>query len=453
MKLLSAVVRWSLGLTALFPLAYAAKEKDCALASTGVYVATSSDAEFIDGVGYLRWVQVHWFGIDDFQAGDAIGLWREDPAVSPESVVEKQNVSSSEGMFMTQERWNGSQVPAAGDLLEDSCLPYWAGYLRDGVVLHSSCLMMRPHWMSSMKSEISSRRISEVALPGAHDAGSAGHFATLIGSLVGRWTFTQDEHFWQQLVFGIRYVDVRIAYYNSTTEKFYVNHGDVRIAPLQVYIDDIADFMSQSDEIVIFDVHSLEHGFSGYPEREEELILLLESSFRDWIIPRSFAPNPTLSELWENNVRLVVTYPDPTASPLLWDNVHHLWGDVNELEALKNFMYEEIPKQAGEGYLWSAMTEFTPTPLDVAIDRWGGLRGAAKITNSPVTTWFRNDWWNMVNIVSMDFFLSSDIVSVAVQANEMRLRCAERREAVRVTNSSIPVEEETFPEVDDLSLM
>lgn len=429
MRWLTAAIRVCLGVTAFCQLTRVVSGKDCAMESSGVYLTISSHAEFYEDTGYLRWVEAHWFGMTDFQAGDLIGVWREDPSTSNETLIEQHEVLTSDGMVVIQERWNGSLVPSVVGSLEDSCLPYWAGYVRDGVVLQSSCLMVRPHWMAGMKAELSAMKISETALPGVHDAGASGHFATIVGSLVGRWTFTQDENFWQQLVFGARYMDVRIAYYPSTEEKLFINHGEIRIAPLQLYIDNVVEFMSQTEEIVIFDIHELSVGFNGYPERHEELISVLEENFHLWMVPKSLSPNPTLGELWDSGTRLIVTYPssEGSASPYLWNAVHHLWGNVDNLEDLKSYMDNGIPEQSGRGSLWSAMTEFTPSALDVAMDRWGGLRGAAAITNPPVTGWLRNDWWDMVNIVSMDFFLSSDVVSVAIEANKKRLECSSRR--------------------------
>ncbi|KAG7160236.1 PI-PLC X domain-containing protein 1-like 2 [Homarus americanus] len=407
-----------------FTLTHAAQLKECRLQEAGVYVTISAEAIFVNNdTTALRWVEVNWYGVSDAQEGDWVGLWDHDPAGSLDDSLIQEIVSGADGVLRTSETWDDSLIPSSLENTTDSCLPYWAGYVRNGALLHSACLMLRPHWLSTQRPHLSATRLTKVAIPGTHDAGASGYFGlAIIGSLVGRWTFTQDQSLWQQLVLGVRYMDMRIAYYPNTVEKFFVNHDQVRIAPLQPYIDNVVAFMTQTEEIVIFDIHKLPHGFDGYPERHQELIALLEFSFQEWMAPKNLGPDPTMGELWESGSRLIVTYPssEGSLSPYLWNNVYHLWGDVNTLGDLEAYLYKGIPQQTDRGSLWSVMAEFTPTAIDVAFNHWGGLRGAATITNTPVTCWFRQDWWDQVNIVAMDYIPASDVVSVAVEANKLR---------------------------------
>lgn len=394
-----------------------------------MYIAVTSEAEKVNDE-YLRWLEAHWFGMVDVEDGDWVGLWSHDPEEGLDAPLGEYSVSTTDGSFRTGQRWNGSLIPDDLTGTQDMCLPYWVGYVSKGMLTHSSCLMIRPHWLSGLRASLMDTRLSKVVLPGSHDAGASGHFGlAIIGDLVGRWTFTQDESLWQQLVLGSRYLDIRIAYYNNTQEKFFINHGEVRIAPLQGYLDNVASFMEQTEEIVIFDIHGLQLGFDGHPERHEELIKLLESNFQKWMVPKSLSPDPTLGEIWTSGSRLIVTYPssEASASPYFWNNVYHLWGDVNEVEDLEAFLYTSVPQQVNRGSLWSSMAELTPTVLDVTLDRWGGLRGAAAVTNTPVTQWVREDLWDQVNIVAMDFLPASDVVAIAIEANKLKTECVGKK--------------------------
>ncbi|XP_037788494.1 uncharacterized protein LOC119583837 [Penaeus monodon] len=405
------------------------KKTKCGFESKGVYIAVTSEAEKVNDE-YLRWLEAHWFGMVDVEDGDWVGLWSHDPEEGLDAPLGEYSVSTTDGSFRTGQRWNGSLIPDDLTGTQDMCLPYWVGYVNKGMLTHSSCLMIRPHWLSGLRASLMDTRLSKVVLPGSHDAGASGHFGlAIIGDLVGRWTFTQDESLWQQLVLGSRYLDIRIAYYNNTQEKFFINHGEVRIAPLQGYLDNVASFMEQTEEIVIFDIHGLQLGFDGHPERHEELIKLLESNFQKWMVPKSLSPDPTLGEIWTSGSRLIVTYPssEASASPYFWNNVYHLWGDVNEVEDLEAFLYTSVPQQVNRGSLWSSMAELTPTVLDVTLDRWGGLRGAAAVTNTPVTQWVREDLWDQVNIVAMDFLPASDVVAIAIEANKLKTECVGKK--------------------------
>lgn len=427
-------VVWTAALVCLLagmaPLARAIQVTECSLPTSGVFVSISSELEVV-GNKSLRYLVINWFGIS-VQQGDYLELVYTDTGEVLTKLTEFE-LNESDGWFLSNVTWDGSLIPNNLEDIAESCLPYKANYVHNNNFLYSSCLMIQPHWMQTLKTDLWDTRLTKVVIPGTHDAGATAHFtATGAENVVYRWTFTQDESFWEQLVMGVRYLDMRISYYNNTEEKFYVNHGEIVIAPLRRYIDDVVNFINQTEEIVIFDIHSLEHGFSGHPERQQALIALIESSFGLWMTPRALEPNPTMSELWKNGYRLIVTFPSSeiSSSQFLWHPVHHLWGNVNNLEDLEAYLYTGIPQQMNRGSLWSAMAEFTPSATDVVLNKWKGLRGAAKITNFPVTNWLRQDWWDQVNIIAMDFLPLSDVAFIAVEANKLRKLCPEGKKSV-----------------------
>lgn len=417
-------------LAGMIPLAHTIQVTECSLPVSGVFVSISSDLESVDNE-ILRCLVINWFGIN-VQKGDYLDLVH----TGTEEVLTRlimTELNETDGWFRSNVTWDGSLIPNNLEDTAESCLPYKAKYVRNNNVLYSSCLMLRSNWMQLLKADLWDTRLTKVVIPGTHDTGATAFFSsTSAENIVGRWTFTQDESLWQQLVIGARYLDMRISYYNKTEEKFFVNHGEIIIAPLQKYIDDVVNFMNQTEEIVIFDVHSLVHGINGFPERHQELITLLESSFGRWMAPRDLGLDPTMSELWKNGKRLIVTYPSSEASTsqFLWDPVYHLWGNVNNMEDLEEYLYTRIPQQMNRGSLWSAMAQFTPSATDVVLNKWDGLRGAAMLTNYPVTSWLRVDWWDQVNIIAMDFLPFSDVVYVAVEANKLRKLCSESRNSV-----------------------
>ncbi|CAL4159565.1 unnamed protein product [Meganyctiphanes norvegica] len=404
-----------------------ANTKDCSIASSGAYIAISSEAEAIDDSHFLRWIEVKWFGLTELQEDYSVGLWTDNPSIDipPISWI---HVESESGSLRTTERWDGSLLPNKTNPIGmgNYCLPYWAGVSKGGVIVYTSCLRLNPFWLSELSGdELGSVKLADVLLPGTHDAGASGKFGlSILGEVVGRWTFTQDESLWEQLILGSRYLDIRISYYNNTQEKFFINHADIRIAPLIDYVHDVAAFMRSTMEIVIFDIHRLPVGFD-HPDRYLELINFLYLHLGRWMTPRSLYPNPTLGEIWDSGRRLIVTFPSGYASdhPYLWNQVHHAWPNTNNLDDLKSRLDNFISDNSGSTSLWSAMAEFTPSALDVAVDHWHGLRGAAEITNLPVTKWLRESWWKMANIVAMDYLPASGVVEAAIEANMARLSC------------------------------
>ena len=70
-----------------------------------------------------------------------------------------------------------------------------------------------------------------------------------------KFSLNQDEDVWSQLLYGIRYLDLRVGYYKLTPEKFWVVHDFVKLNPLYEVINDIRRFLSSTKEVVIMDFH------------------------------------------------------------------------------------------------------------------------------------------------------------------------------------------------------
>jgi len=82
-----------------------------------------------------------------------------------------------------------------------------------GQVLASNCLRLEPTWMGDLPG-LGDQIIKEVFIPGTHDAGAYSNYDPILGdTLLIKYTITQDEDLLAQLIRGIRYLDIRIAYY------------------------------------------------------------------------------------------------------------------------------------------------------------------------------------------------------------------------------------------------
>lgn len=63
-----------------------------------------------------------------------------------------------------------------------------------------------------------------------------------------------------QLMHGVRYLDIRVGYYRATDPQFWVNHGISRQQPLSKILREVRDFVLETNEIVIFDVQEFPVG-------------------------------------------------------------------------------------------------------------------------------------------------------------------------------------------------
>ena len=299
-----------------------------------------------------------------------------DPLLDVSDILEKIPVyESAEGRVLSNVKFNSSTFPTViNDTIDGECLPYHVAYLRDGDILFNDCLKIHPNWMSERASVLEEVHLTSVILPGVHDAGAGTPYKEwapdgFVEDVVAKWTFTQDTDMWTQLVCGVRYFDMRLSYYPNGEYSFYVNHGDVRIAPLEPYLMALENFLESTEEIVIFDIHSLEHNFDDYLEAKLGLNELISSYVGRFMLSAFYAPNPTLKTIWNSGKRLIVTYPSGSKpSNYYWDSVAHVYPNTNDLEYLLDFFNTNIPLNANRSTMWSCMSEFTETALDVAMN-------------------------------------------------------------------------------------
>ena len=89
------------------------------------------------------------------------------------------------------------------------------------------------------------------------------------------------------------------------------------------------------------------------------------------------------------------------------------------------------------------MAELTPSTMDVLFRPNDGLRKLADNVARNVTTWYRDLWWKTTSIAAVDFFHSTDIIDVAIDASLKRVRCSR---VALTTQSSVPTIQQTVAE-------
>ncbi|CAB3371354.1 Hypothetical predicted protein [Cloeon dipterum] len=331
--------------------------------------------------------------------------------------------------ILRNEQNNATTMPTPGN----HCLPYWIAALsRNGSLLASDCLKIRPTWMGDMKSQIEGARVSKLMIPGTHNSGC--YYGKDIGSrgdVIYRFTRTQDEDIWEQLVWGARYLDLRVGYYERKNEQFWINHARERITELRPVLQDVARFMRMSpNEVVIVDFHRFPVGFSGkfqkYAVRHRWLANLINEELGSMATQCVFMSSPRLSDLWHSGKRLMVYHAKRHEVHVNWNDdwlcapLLQAWGNQQNATGLGNYIEEAMQRYSGRPLPWSIMAELTPKYSDAILRPQRGLRMMADDVNRGITNLFRHKWWKDANIVATDFLLGNKIIDVAIEANEKR---------------------------------
>ncbi|XP_073986077.1 PI-PLC X domain-containing protein 3-like [Rhodnius prolixus] len=369
----------------------------------------------------LRELEISWDVGDQWSKGDWIALYNEAPEAKIKPLF-KTEIRDSIG-------WTSTGIPEGRRFQENPnfnkvCLGYWAAYWKPNLSSPAaiSCLGTNPKWMGDLKKVIRNIKLKDMFIPGTHDS-AAFHlaFSPFKESRYHKYVFAQDENILEQLIHGARYLDFRIGYYNGI---WWLNHGIVKVHPLQHVLDEIKLFLNNTQEIIFMDLHAFPVGFR---ERDvhQQLVKYLRKELDSYMAPPWLTWNANLGQLWDRNRRLVVAYNDRSIVAehfdVLWWPVMQKWPDVRSLNALHSYfdgvfkMFER--KSRSSSIAWAAMAELTPDVWGVISDKYGGLRRMAYTVNHNVTQWFRGDWGALCNAVAVDYIRSTGIVEAAIRWN------------------------------------
>lgn len=185
-------------------------------------------------------------------------------------------------------------------------------------------------WMWDTRNTLAPLAISEVAMIGAHNTAtyeitrrsrfgrdgpkplrSNGALATLTrffgGFLMPYWSRCQRMTVAEQLQFGVRYLDLRVAPHPTSPTTLYTTHGllSTRLEDVLRVVEAFVTDPATSNEFVLLDFQHvfLEPSDPGYAVLFQSLLRL-----RELCVPRPASGErfPTLGELWRGCQRLYV---------------------------------------------------------------------------------------------------------------------------------------------------
>lgn len=84
----------------------------------------------------------------------------------------------------------------------------------------------------------------------------------MVENRIDAYSVNQDDNIRQQLMHGVRYLDIRIGYISSYrgNDEFKVVHGRDNQKPLSIVLKQVRDFVQETNEIVIFDIQEFPFG-------------------------------------------------------------------------------------------------------------------------------------------------------------------------------------------------
>lgn len=328
--------------------------------------------------------------------------------------------------------------------LNDECVGYCLALHSNMKIIARNCLKTNPNWMLESFNFIKSRSISWLMIPGTHNSATyARELDKSALQIVNKYQLNQDESIFNQLIYGIRHLDLRVGYHKvkNRADKFWIYHDIFRteVSLIEVF-QQVRKFLQlTSHELIVMDFHRFTVGFEGenlavQRDRHAKLLGMLYGELGQYLVPSYMVHDTQIGDYIAMGKRLIVGYANREKLghgsvvgseqldhyvEFLGPPVRHLWPNKDTLEGLSQYMNKTTCRKYF-GDLRSMMVELTPTVFGVISDKYDGNRRLAQLVNRPVTDWIRDRWLHCVNIVASDFFLGNDLIQLSIDSNRMR---------------------------------
>lgn len=393
----------------------------------GVFLSASSAKQG----GRYRLLEVNWYGLpNNLQNIASVHLFDSDPHKAALdnnwTPVDSFPTSGRDGRRTTSmplPRFNWTS------LTTDTCLGFWAVLSTpESPVASTSCLRARPRWMQQRCRELSRFRFVDLFIPGTHNSAMYDTSSPDRVSFFDHFLLNQEETILNQLLYGIRSLDLRV---QESRGQFWITHDLVKgQVTVRDVLQQVRKFVEMTGDPVLLDFHRFTTGFrkrDPHPhENHVRLVQLITEELRGLLLYRNATRVPLGDVLdgcrrsnGSGGAKVLLCYNHPYHGPgseFTGLGVKHLWANTADLATLHSFLGEKVCEPTF-GSPTSSMVQLT-----AQLPFLKSNRKMAQEVNLHSSRWFRDEWWRCANLVATDFFLGTDMINVAIEANLRRAR-------------------------------
>lgn len=197
--------------------------------------------------------------------------------------------------------------------------------------------------MNDLRGKIENLRFKDLFIPGTHDSSSyMENFLPHNETIVTKYTLTQDDDIRTQLMHGIRYLDIRVGYYRASKPQFWANHGIAQQHPLHEVLQQVKDFVRETNEIVIVDIQEFPVGFGKTKDIHRLLVNFLHQELSDVLVGADISWRACLKQIWATKRNVLLSYDKGSIvyefGSLLFESVEQRWPNKQDLNGLREYM-------------------------------------------------------------------------------------------------------------------
>ena len=298
-------------------------------------------------------------------------------------------------------------------------------------------------WMEKLPNEKQLSPLKDLVIAGSHNSGTffldlnmeispdapseLGSISSVEGdlkSVIHNWSVTQSMTIYLQLLLGIRYLDLRVAY-RAEDKKIRVVHGLFGWT-IEEVLDEVNRFLAKyPKEIVIL---HFQHFYNMDQAAHETLACTLDASFSNILrAPGAQGPNVTLQEMWENEKKVIVIYNETgvvDAHSHFWppNFINSPWPNTDDTKQLLEILKEQSEASSvSENTFQVTQAVLTPTIKTISRHVTCTLKDVlASECNRQVTEWLktlRGTTSHKFNIIIADFVELSDFIPTVISLN------------------------------------
>ncbi|OQR69132.1 PI-PLC X domain-containing protein 3-like [Tropilaelaps mercedesae] len=296
--------------------------------------------------------------------------------------------------------------------------------------LANESLNIEPQWMKESMEHIGALILYDLAIPGTYQSGAYRRYthADVEDELV-RAAYCQEEDVLTQLMFGIRYLDLRpvavMSWKLISPKSYWIYNGKLPTGHLLDHIlEDIRYFLEQFPKEVVFINFNIRfHSTKDY----DNLKKLVDEKLGSQVYPRingttlHFVMRQRFSKVVEENHRAIVMYRNHhSITGLVLPGVVHIKAKNYNTDIVRVVLEHKLSRQRAS-FIWFFNLIAVPlVPIRIFPE---SNREIAHRMGLKISSWLYHDsaFWQNINIISVYYFLGSDIVSLCKELNVLRI--------------------------------
>lgn len=305
----------------------------------------------------------------------------------------------------------------------------------------ATTFLKNSRWMSRLNPSL---KLTEVAMPGAHDAGTydincnspwnphrtgeaskwakvAKHVAPCV---TVNYSKVQNMDLVDQFRDGARYWDLRVAKYQPDANKpveYRFTHGLLGGDFIKGVLDLIEYSHNFPKEILILDIRFI-FGFdaSDHEFLQSTLIEAAGSRLADAI---NYKPASLLSKYWNDGKNIIIVYcNNDVRNPLLWSNrsLRSVWPNSQDADIAMQFFDDSVKAngdRASDTRLYGLHATLTPDGEYIACNLFGTTQKLAAALNAKLIPAINGPWKGKLNYVMYDVIEYPGLADAIIESN------------------------------------